>query len=210
MNNRIVYIVNKKIIVVILLLFSFFSSVSAQEIQEGLTRVSEPKSQEDAPPIRQRLFFGGNFGLQLGSITNINLSPVIGMWVLPRLAVAVGPYYTFYKDFQGKTDIYGGKSYIQYVVFQDLNKFLPLGTNTSLFLHLEDECLSLNSGYWKNIILPPNRFVINTLLGGAGLSQQLGRRGAVNFMVLWPLVESDPEMSSQLYRTPELRIGFTF
>jgi len=171
---------------------------------------SGQKVKKEAPPLRERIFFGGNFGLQLGTITNINLSPIVGLWVLPRLAVAAGPYYTFYKDPQGRTDIYGGKAYIQFVVFQDLNKFIPLGSNTGLFLHLEDECLSLNSGYWKNVVTPPDRFVINTLLGGVGLSQQIGKKASLNIMVLWSLLETDPEMGSRIYSNPEIRIGFTF
>jgi hypothetical protein len=187
----------KKLLILFVLTFSFFTS-------------SGQKVKEEAPPLKERIFFGGSFGLQLGTITNINLSPIVGLWVLPRLAVAVGPYYTFYKDPQGKTDIYGGKAYVQFVVLQDLNKFIPLGSNTGLFLHLEDECLSLNSNYWKNVVIPPDRFVMNTLLGGVGLSQQIGRKASLNLMVLWSLLETDAEMGSRIYSNPEIRIAFTF
>ena len=42
-----------------------------------------------------------------------------------------------------------------------------------IFLHLEDELLSLESAVWdpQN---PNDRFTVNTLLGGFGISQQLG------------------------------------
>ena len=69
----------------------------------------------ETPPIRERIFFGGSFGLQLGSVTDIEVSPVIGLWVLPRIAVAAGPDYRYYKDPVNRTAIYGGRIYTQLV-----------------------------------------------------------------------------------------------
>ena len=53
------------------------------------------RSRPEPPPLKERLFYGGSFGLQFGSITDIQIAPVIGIWVLPRLAVAAGPNYRF-------------------------------------------------------------------------------------------------------------------
>ena len=55
------------------------------------------ESGNEVPALKERLFFGGNFALQFGTITDIEISPMIGLWVLPKLAVAVGPSYTYYK-----------------------------------------------------------------------------------------------------------------
>ena len=164
------------------------------------------KLKKEVPPIKERLFYGGNFSLQIGSITNIELSPIVGFWVLPRLAVAAGPNYKYRKDYYGKTDIYGGRAYVQFVVIQDLNKFIPLGMNTSLFLHLEDEVLSLDSYHYRNVVANPKRFLINSVFAGAGLSQQIGVRSSVNLMVLWALNES----ATEVYSNPLFRIGFIF
>ncbi len=188
----------RKVLILYLLTF-IFSAISGQE-----------SSREEAPPLKERLFFGGNFSLQLGTYTNIEVSPVIGFWLRPRIAVAVGPDYNYYKDPYQNTNIYGGRAYAQFVVLRDLNKFLPLGSGTGIFLHLEDEVLSLDSFTWKNITTSPKRFAINTGLAGVGLSQQIGRRAAVNFMVLWAIYESDPDLSSKIYSNPEIRIGFVF
>jgi hypothetical protein len=190
---------NRKKIFILCLLATIFSAVSGQE-----------SSREEAPPIKERIFFGGNFALQLGTITNIEISPVIGFWVRPRIAVAIGPDYNYYKDPYQGTSIYGGRGYVQLVVLRDLNKFLPIGNGTGIFLHLEDEILSLDSYAWKNINTSPKRFSINTTLAGAGLSQQIGRRAAINFMVLWAIYESDAELTSRIYSNPEIRIGFVF
>jgi hypothetical protein len=167
-------------------------------------------AREEAPALKERIFYGGNFSLQLGEITNIEVSPVIGFWVRPRIAVALGPDYNYYKDPYQKTSIYGGRGYVQLVVLRDINKFIPLGSGTGIFLHLEDEVLSLDSYAWKNVTYSPKRFSINTGLAGVGLSQQIGRRAAMNFMVLWTIFESDPDLSSRIYSNPEIRIGFVF
>jgi hypothetical protein len=118
----------------------------------------------------------------------------------------VGPEYKYQKDYRGKTSIFGGRGYVEFVVIQDLNKFIPLGMNTSLFLHLEDEVLSLDSYFNKNIVIAPKRYLINSVFAGAGLSQQVGQRSSVNFMVLWALNES----ATEIYSNPVIRIGFIF
>ena len=172
----------------------------------SLDTISAQRSREAAPPLSQRLFFGGNLGLQFGTITDIQVAPVIGVWLLPRLAVAIGPDYRYYKYQNDRTAIYGGKSYMQFVVIKNINTFLPIGANTGVFLHIEDELLSLKSSFWKNPPVFSERFNINTVLGGGGISQQIGRRSSMDLTLLWTL--NDPGYS--LYSTPEFRISFIF
>jgi hypothetical protein len=193
-NNSFFGIKMQKSVIVFLFLITSYSFVSAQD------------QKEEAPPFKERLFFGGNFGLQLGTITDIQVSPVIGLWLLPRLAIAVGPDYRFYKYSGYKTNIFGAKGYMQFVVFKDINSFIPIGNHTGIFLHLEDEVLSLQRSFWQNPPYLSDRFYINTLLAGGGISQQIGRRSSLNFMVLWPLNESIYDV----YSNPEIRVSFTF
>ena len=164
------------------------------------------ETKEEAPSIRDRLFFGGNFSLTVGTLTNIEIAPVIGIWALPRIAVAVGPTFWFYKYRKDQTNIYGGRTYVEWVFLRGLDKFIPLGANTSLFLHCEDEMLSLDSYYWRNVTYKPNRFIVNTVLAGGGISQQLGRRSSLNIMILWVLDDS----GYSLYSNPVIRLGFVF
>jgi hypothetical protein len=160
----------------------------------------------DTPPLRERLFFGGSFGLQLGSVTDIQVSPVIGIWVLPRIAIATGPTYRFYKDYFFRTNIYGGRAYTQLVVIQDINSIVPIGSSIGIFIHAENELLSLESESWKNPPYGSDRFYVNTLLAGAGISQPIGRRSSFNIMVLWALNDSQ----YGIYSNPEIRISFIF
>jgi hypothetical protein len=168
--------------------------------------LSAQRQREEPPPLRERLFFGGNFGLQFGTVTDIQVSPVVGIWLLPRLAVAAGPDYRYYRYGDVRTNIYGGKAYTEFVIIQNLNAIIPIGGNTGIFFHLEEEILSLETEDWKNPPYLTDRFSINTLLAGGGISQQLGRRSSMNFMVLWALNESIYD----IYGTPEIRISFIF
>lgn len=166
---------------------------------------SGQKNEGDVPQLKERLFYGGSFGLQFGTITDIQASPVIGIWILPRVGIAAGPNYRFYKYRTSKTHIYGGRSYLQYLFIRDLNSVIPLGINTGMFLHGEYELLSLESSYWKNPYTT-GRFTTGTLLAGGGLSQQIGRRSFMNFMILWPLNDS----GYGIYSNPEIRFAFIF
>jgi hypothetical protein len=164
------------------------------------------RQREEPPPLKERLFAGGNFGLQFGTITDIQVSPVVGIWLLPRIAVAVGPDFRFYKDRYDKTVIYGGKAYAELVIIQNLNSIIPIGGNTGIFFHIEDELLSLETEFWKNPPYLADRFYVNTVLAGGGISQQIGRRSSMNFMVLWALNESIYDV----YGKPEIRVSFIF
>jgi hypothetical protein len=168
--------------------------------------LSGQSARDEAPPLKERLFFGGSFGLQIGTYTDIEVSPVIGLWLLPRLAMAVGPDYRFYKDPDYSTDIYGGSAYMQFVVIQDINSVIPLGVHAGIFLHAENELLSLQTSFWKDPPYKSDRFYLNTLLTGFGISQPVGRRSSLDMMFLWALNVSQ----YNLYSNPEIRVSFIF
>jgi len=161
---------------------------------------------KQAPPLKERLFFGGNIGLQFGTYTNIDVSPIIGMWVLPRIAVAAGPNFRFYKDPYGNTTMYGAKAYTEIIFLQDLNNLLPIGIHLGLFLHGEWEGLSLESAYFKPAPNDTGRFMLNTFLAGGGIRQPLGQRSAMNITFLWAFDDS----GYGIYGNPEIRVSFMF
>jgi hypothetical protein len=170
------------------------------------SELSAQNARQEKPPLRERIFFGGSFGLQFGTLTNIQVAPIIGIWLMPRLAVAAGPNYTYYKYYDQETSMYGGKAYAQFVLLQDLNNILPIGLHTGIFVHFEDEMLNLESAYWQNPPYASERFTVNTILLGGGISQQMGRRSFMNLMVLWALQDS----GYAIYDNPEIRISFNF
>lgn len=207
LRNRTTPIVShfRTVLLISLLLISSYSVTKGQKVKEDQFPYDQ-KETSDKPAFKERLFYGGSFGLMFGTVTDIQISPVIGFWALPRVALAVGPSYRFYKDQLDKTNVYGGRGYLQFVVIQDLNSIVPIGSHTGIFLHAEDELLSLEASFWKYPLNPRGRFYVNTVLAGAGLSQQLGKRTSMNFMVLWPLNDTN----YNIYSKPELRISFIF
>lgn len=192
------YFENKtgKFKVILLLLFLLFPIIA----------LGQTEKKGEAPPFRERLFFGGSFGLQLGTITDIELSPVVGYWVLPRVAVAAGPDYRYYSFNKNKTHIYGGKAYLELTLLRNINSVIPIGANTDIILHVENELLSLESAYFRNPPYQSERFNVNTVMVGGGLSQQIGKRAALNIILLWP-IETD---SYGIYNNYEFRMSFVF
>ncbi len=158
------------------------------------------------PPLGERVFFGGSFGLQFGTITNIELSPVAGIWLLPRLAVAAGPSWQYYKDPLGKTSIYGGRSFLRFMFIQDLNQIIPIGMRFGFYVHVEYEALSLASDFWTGVYTDDSRFWEHTALAGLGFSQPMGMKSSFNVTFLWTITESE----YQIYNRPEIRIDLLF
>jgi len=178
----------------VILILAYFTMAYGQQVRQ------------EAPPLRERLFFGGNIGLMFGSYTNIDVSPIIGLWVLPRIAVAAGPNFRYFKDPYGSTTIYGGKAYAEIVFLQDLNNLLPLGIHLGLFLHGEYEGLSLESAFFKSPPYESGRFMLNTFLAGGGIRQMLGPRSSMNITFLWAFDDS----GYGIYGNPEIRVSFMF
>jgi hypothetical protein len=168
---------------------------------------------EEKPPLRDRIFFGGNFGLQFGTVTDIEISPLAGIYLTPRLAVGPGIRYEYFKsNYPGyvpyDTHIYGGTVFARYMVIRDMSKAVGLGLNFGLFGHAEYEMLSLESRYFQ-IGAPPDaegRFYLHSILLGGGVYQPIGRRGGFLIMVLWNLNET----ANSPYSNPIFRIGFNF
>lgn len=164
------------------------------------------KVRNDIPPIKERLFYGGGLGLQFGTVTDIEVTPVVGLWVLPRLGVAAGPTFRFYKNPYYRTTIYGGRSYLEYILLQDLDNIIPLGIHAGLFIHGEYEVLSLESALFKTDPNATGRFLVGTFLAGGGIRQPLGQRSSLNLTFLWALNDS----GYAIYGNPEVRVSFIF
>jgi hypothetical protein len=184
----------KYIILIIALSLSF--SLQAQFIED-----EEPEYASDTlPKLRDKLFFGGNIGLTFGSYTYINVSPIIGYRIFPQLSGGVGVIFEYMKDnryanYSFETTIYGGKIFLQSVLFK------------YLILYVEDNILSLERKYYDAVHNYPNdgRFTLNVPWIGGGFYQKAGR-GGMYFMILFNLNNS----SNSPYSSYEYRIGFNF
>lgn len=156
---------------------------------------------ENKPAFKDRLIFGGNFGLQFGTVTYIDISPTIGYKVTEKFHAGIGGTYIYFSEkyrltngtnYTYKTDIYGGKVFARYFVMENL------------FLHHETELLNLevydvlnDKVERKNIISP---------LVGAGYVQRFGQSSGLFIMALFNLNET----ADSPYSNPIIRLGINF
>jgi hypothetical protein len=155
--------------------------------------------QDDIPvkerPMRERIFFGGNFGLQFGTITFVDVSPLIGYRFTDKFSAGPGISYMFYRErFAGfapfETSIYGGRIFSRYEIFR------------GIFLHGEYEVLNREI---FDYLVSPDRFRMNvtSILLGGGFRQHMGGRTFLNLLVLWNINES----AYSMYNNPIIRMG---
>ena len=193
----------KNIFFSVALLISLSSTVMAQ------TPPQEPAQAQEPPPsppaerkksMWEKIYIGGNFGLQFGSTTVVNVSPQIGYRVTERFIPGIGVTYIYYNyrnpytNSRYESSIYGGSIFAKYF-------FTP-----NFFGHAEYEELNLD-GY--DIYLNTySRLWVPSLFIGGGYNYPLGRRGFVQLLALFEVLQ---DRNSPYYRNnPIIRIGFGF
>lgn len=152
-------------------------------------------------PILDRMFFGGSLGLQFGSATYIDVSPLVGYKITEKLHAGVGATYIYYKvkdtyyNYSYETSIYGGRIFGRYYFLDNL------------FGHLEWEILNMDvpstntiNGVQSYDYIRDN---IMSLMVGGGYAQPIGSNAAITLMILWNLTE---EQYSP-YQNPIFRLG---
>ncbi|OFX43707.1 MAG: hypothetical protein A2046_03590 [Bacteroidetes bacterium GWA2_30_7] len=177
-----------KRLIILFLLFSSILSFS-QEVE------TKPKND-----VLKRFFFGGNFGLQFGYKTFIDVSPLVGYKFTDKFSSGVGFIYNYYSNnvdgYKFNTNIYGGKIFGSYFIYDNL------------FLHSEIEALSLETVFFDYAKQYQNqdRFLVTSILVGGGYKFMLGKNSGVNAMILFNLNES----ANSPYTNPIFRLGFVF
>ncbi len=176
------------------LLICFPKILSAQTDTIPPIRESKSKIKSDKIPFKDRIYFGGNLGLQFGTQTYIDISPLAGYKFTETVSAGAGITYIYYKYkdsyYTYSTSIYGGRIFGRY-----------LFTN-NLFAHAEVELLNMelydlniNDYYRKNIISP---FV------GGGYIQRFSNNAGLYLLLLFNLNDS----AESPYTNPIIRIGF--
>lgn len=189
------------------LLAAFFISCLATYAQDPAPEPSpEPTPRENEPTPRSnsrsgafenRIFTGGDFGLQFGSQTYIQIAPLVGYRITEQFSAGITGkyiYYSFKSDYAGfdyKTNIYGGGIFTRYNVVEEI------------FLHAEFEALSLEVPV---SVYEMNRRIVSGLFLGAGYRQFIGDYSSLNLMILFDVIED----KYSPYSNPQIRIGFDF
>jgi hypothetical protein len=149
----------------------------------------------DSIPFKDRLYFGGNLGLQFGTVTFVDVSPLVGVMITPRLSGGVGATFQYYDDsrFRGADGTsYGGRVFGRYNI-------LP-----NIFAHAEYESIN-----WESYDLAENAYRrgwSNALFLGGGYFVPFGRRGGANFTFLYDVLHDN---QNSYYAEPYvIRVGF--
>lgn len=145
-----------------------------------------------------KVYFGGNFGLQFGNQTLVDINPLVGYRLTEKLSVGFSATYIYYHitdsyyQLDYSTNIYGGSIFTRYYLLENI------------FAHVEGEVLNLEvPDYFRN------RFVRENIFGfyvGGGYRQPLGDRSSLNILLLYNLNED----RNSPYQNPIIRVGFGF
>ncbi|QDH77711.1 hypothetical protein FKX85_01080 [Echinicola soli] len=155
------------------------------------------QEEDEKVPLSERLYFGGNLGLQFGNITYVEVSPLVGVMITDRYSAGLGITYQYlkYKNFGEASNVYGGRIFNRYNV-------LP-----NLFAHAEYENLSVEAYREDDFgrIVADREWVPGLFLGG-GYFVPFGRRGGVNFTLLYNVLYDNQNL---IYTEPYvIRLGF--
>ncbi|MBK7384974.1 MAG: hypothetical protein IPI81_16800 [Flavobacteriales bacterium] len=145
--------------------------------------VAQDPSRKDQRSLSDRLYFGGGIGLSFGTVTAIQVDPLVGYKVDQdgKFSVGLGGSYWYYQDNRYTPPInftgYGYRTFSRYRVFDQF--FLH-----AEFLHLNVERYSVLEDRIKRIWVPH-------VLAGAGYVQSLGGRSSIYFQILFEVLQ-DP------------------
>ena len=176
-----------------------------------------PASAQTSFSFRDRLFFGGNFGLMIGTYTDIEVSPHIGYYITSRWAAGIGVIYEYYnyrdhwfdpltgQSERFETHIWGGRLFTNYVIVNNVNDWIPLGLNFRIFAHVEYEALSYKKRFFDYDAT--GRELQHNFLVGGGLRFPTGKRSSMNLTILWNL---NSHLNDIYGGKPVIRIGYNF
>ena len=151
--------------------------------------------QEAKPPLKERLYFGGNFGMQFGTVTLIDVSPLVGVMITPRFSSGLGITYQYFDDrrfFGGETSSYGARVFSRYNV-------LP-----NIFAHAEFETINFDN--YNFISDSFQRIWSDALFLGGGYFAPFGKSGGANITILYNVLHDN--LRSPYGEPYVIRVGF--
>jgi hypothetical protein len=189
--------------------FLFLLLFPIQVLSQDSLNLKKEKPKEH--PIKDKLVFGGNLGLMIGTVTAIDFSPIIGYYITPKLISGIGLSYSYYreKNIYGeiKSHIYGARVFSNYTFLENIGADLPMKANFALFAHAEYEALNLDRSFNSNEISSvKERYWVHSPLIGGGFKQPIGKKSSFNITILYNLNYQD----NLPYANPIIRIGFYF
>ncbi len=176
---------------VIIFLLAAFSFTVAQ--QDSTITVAQPQAQKSHQP--SKIYYGGEVGFNFfGDYFRINLQPLIGYKISPKISGGAKLMYEYVVDSRYETEItsnnYGGSVFARY-------RIIP-----AIYFHAE---LAYYSYKYRTDRLEGDRFWIPFLLLGGGYTQHVGGNTWVYAEALWDVIQD--EKSPYAVGDPWISIG---
>lgn len=168
---------------------------------------SAQSSSENSPKFSDRLFFGGGLGLQFGTLTLIDLSPVVGYRFTDKLEGGLGFTYKYYRYKDYYIDYYTGQRYDLKSNITGASVFGRYHFLENVFAQIEYERLryayttyyNAGSGMWSEGQVAN----IDSFFVGGGYRQRISGGSYFYVMGLWNLTED----AMSPYSNPVIRMG---
>lgn len=137
---------------------------------------ADEKQEQQKPDWKDRLFVGGNMGLQFGDITFINASPVLGYRLSNDRSVAVGGIYQYIRNnrIDASSSLYGGRAWFRQVLFQGI--------------FFQTEYQSINHRIRDPVSFGDRRVFTSALFVGGGYRSRIGANSYIALTVLWDVL----------------------
>ena len=152
------------------------NSKTKQQKDDALTELEKKKEKLN------RLRIGGNFGLQFGSYTYVNLSPTVGYMVVKnRLEIGGGPIFIYqrfrysngFRNYALNLFVYGADVYTRGFLYK------------GFYLEARYDVVNKTSYYDLN-----KKLWVNHLLLGAGYAAPIGKIGVFNISLLYNVLDN--------------------
>ena len=161
----------KKIKYLIIPIFLLFTTITFA--QKGEYIIDEQSDWQD------RIYYGGGFGLSGGSnYFMVRLSPMVGYMVSSRVSVGVGVTYEYYKQYELSDNRYGGSLFLRVNIIKQLFFY-------GSYQFINYAVYSRVSGF------DGPRNTVGRLPLGLGISQPMGSRSSINFIIAYDVIH-DP------------------
>lgn len=146
---------------------------------------STRSARKDPRPFSDRIWFGGGIGASFGTITAVQLDPLLGYKVdqKGKFSVGLGASYWYFKDTRagasGAYQAYGYRTFSRYRVIEQA------------YLHAEFLHMNVEGDRFTAFTEKRQRIWVPHLLVGAGYVQPLGSRSSIFLQVLFDVIQ-DP------------------
>lgn len=175
---------------------------------EVISRANKAEPQKKKfvrPKFFDHTYVGGGLGLQFGSYTVLDLSPLVAYEVGKVFMFGVGATYLYarikYPNYIQQNNMYGGRVFVRLLPARNV-----FSNGDAFFIHGEFEVLNVESPNQTSIVIP-QRYNVPGYIAGAGYQQAIGRRAFTYLSLLWNFNANTNPNRPYPYNNPLLRFG---